>query len=238
MTPRQLADRLQLAAGGALRAELEKRLRGSALRMEAAGKQNAKTRMRVRTGHLRNSIGGFVQAEGAPVGGIGPVQSGADILVGVRAGGVVLQGAEVVYASIQERGGTVRPRRVRWLAIPTARVMTAGPEGPTTARYASPRDYPKPLRFVPLRPGLAALVEAPQGRRRRPVRPQRPRRPTRRERRPRDPSTRRELAVLWWLVKQTTIKPKWFLRDAFQGEAARVPARLETVLRSAMEGAP
>ena len=86
MTPRQLADRLQLAAGGALRAELGKRLRGSALRMEAAGKQNAKTRMRVRTGHLRNSIGGFVQAEGAPVAGIGPVQSGADILVGVRAG--------------------------------------------------------------------------------------------------------------------------------------------------------
>jgi len=44
--------------------------------------------------------------------------------------------------------------------------------------------------------------------------------------------------VLWWLVKSTTIKPKWFLRDAFQGEAARVPARLETVLRSALEGAP
>jgi len=232
---KQLADRLQLAAGGALRHELGRRLGDVQRAMEAGAKDNARTRMKPRSTLLRRSIAGFVRAEGAPRAGIGPLRAGADIEVGVAAGGVTLAGAEVVYAGIQERGGTVRPVRRRWLAIPTASVKQ--PNG--TARYQTPRDFPRPLRFVQFRADLAALIEvprrvakkAPRGRRQRPVRVERRTRPRRRQERP-------EYPVRWWLVKQTTIRAKWYLRDAFDAQARRVPASLADVLSSALEGLP
>lgn len=235
MNVRQLADRLQLAAGGAMRAELGKRLRNVATAMEAGAKDNAKARMKTRSGLLRRSIGGFVRSEGAPRGGIGPLRQGADIEVGVAAGGVTLAGAEVVYAGIQERGGTVRPVRRRWLAIPTASVKQ--PNG--TARYKTPRDFPRPLRFVQFRPDLAALIEVPR-RKAKKAPPARRQRVARVERRPRPRARQRGSLgpVRWWLVKQTTIKAKWYLRDAFQQEARRVPAALADVLSSALEGLP
>ena len=235
MNVRQLADRLQLAAGGAMRAELGRRLGTVAKAMEAAGRDNAKARMQTRSGLLRRSIGGFVRAEGAPAAGIGPLRQGADIEVGVQAGGVVLQGAEVVYAGIQERGGTVRPVRRRWLAIPTASVKQ--PNG--TARYKTPRDFPRPLRFVQFRPDLAALIEVPR-RKARKAPAARRQRVARVERRTRARARQRGTLgpVRWWLVKQTTIRAKWYLRDAFQQEVRRVPAALGDVLSSALEGLP
>jgi hypothetical protein len=222
---RQLADRLQLAAGGAMRAELGKRLRNVATAMESAGRDNAKARMKTRSGLLRRSIGGFVRSEGAPRGGIGPLRQGADIEVGVQAGGVILQGAEVVYAGIQERGGTVRPVRRRWLAIPTDSVKTK--DG--VSQYKTPRDFPRPLRFVQFRPDLAALIEVPR-RKAKKAPPARRQRVARVERRPRRQTRQRGSLgpVRWWLVKQTTIKAKWYLRDAFEGD----------VLSSALEGLP
>jgi hypothetical protein len=176
-----------------------------------------------------------VRSEGAPRGGIGPLRQGADIEVGVAAGGVTLAGAEVVYAGIQERGGTVRPVRRKWLAIPTDSVKTK--DG--VSQYKTPRDFPRPLRFVQFRPDLAALIEvprrkakkAPPARRQRPVRVERRPRRRKREERPQYP-------VRWWLVKQTTIRAKWYLRDAFEAEARRVPAALADVLSSALEGLP
>lgn len=235
MNVKQLADRLQLAAGGALRAELGRRLGTVAKAMEAAGRDNAKARMKTRSGLLRRSIGGFVRAEGAPAAGIGPLRRDADIEVGVQAGGVVLQGAEVVYAGIQERGGTVRPVRRRWLAIPTDSVKQKN----GTARYATPRDFPRPLRFVQFRPDLAALIEVPR-RKARKAPAARRQRVARVERRTRARARQRGTLgpVRWWLVKQTTIRAKWYLRDAFQQEARRVPAALGDVLSSALEGAP
>lgn len=235
MNVRQLADRLQLAAGGALRAELGRRLGTVAKAMEAAGRDNAKARMKTRSGLLRRSIGGFVRAEGAPAAGIGPLRRDADIEVGVQAGGVVLQGAEVVYAGIQERGGTVRPVRRRWLAIPTDSVKQKN----GTARYATPRDFPRPLRFVQFRPDLAALIEVPR-RKARKAPAARRQRVARVERRTRARARQRGTLgpVRWWLVKQTTIRAKWYLRDAFQQEVRRVPAALGDVLSSALEGAP
>lgn len=235
MNVRQLADRLQLAAGGALRAELGRRLGTVAKAMEAAGRDNAKARMQTRSGLLRRSIAGFVRAEGAPRGSIGPLRRDADIEVGVQAGGVVLQGAEVVYAGIQERGGTVRPVRRRWLAIPTASVKQ--PNG--TSRYKTPRDFPRPLRFVQFRPDLAALVEVPR-RKARKAPAARRQRVARVERRTRARARQRGTLgpVRWWLVKATTIKAKWYLRDAFEAEVRRVPAALGDVLSSALEGAP
>lgn len=235
MNVRQLADRLQLAAGGALRAELRTRLDTVSKSMEAAGRDNARARMKTRSSLLRRSIAGFVRSEGAPRGGIGPLRRDADIEVGVQAGGVVLQGAEVVYAGIQERGGTVRPVRRRWLAIPTDSVKQKN----GTARYATPRDFPRPLQFIQFRPDLAALVEvprrkarkAPAARRQRVARVERRQRTRKREKRSLGP-------VRWWLVKQTTIRAKWYLRDAFEAEVRRVPAALGDVLSSALEGAP
>lgn len=233
MTPRQMADRLQLAAGGAFRSLLETRLKGVAMRMQAQGIKNVKARMNVRNGYLWRSIAPVIESEGAPRGGIGPLQPGADIMVGVRAGGVLVRGAEVIYAGIQERGGTVRPVRRRWLAIPTDEVKTKT----GVARYASPRDYPGALRFIPLRPGLAMLVEAPKSARRGVRRAAVARRPPAR-RKPARREKKTRLKALWWLVKQTTIRPKWYLRDAFDAEAARVPAVLDDVLRSVLEARP
>ncbi len=235
MNVRQLADRLQLAAGGAMRAELRRRLDTVSKQMEAAGRDNAKARMRTRSSLLRRSIAGFVRSEGAPRGGIGPLRQGADIEVGVQAGGVTLQGAEVVYAGIQERGGTVRPVRRRWLAIPTESVQTkAG-----VSRYATPRDFPRPLRFVQFRPDLAALVEVPR-RKAKKAPAARRQRVARVERRPQRQTRQKGTLgpVRWWLVKATTIRAKWYLRDAFDAEARRVPAALGDVLSSALEGLP
>ena len=235
MNVKQLADRLQLAAGGALRAELRTRLDSISKAMEAAGRDNARARMKTRSSLLRRSIAGFVRSEGAPRGGIGPLRRDADIEVGVQAGGVVLQGAEVVYAGIQERGGTVRPVRRRWLAIPTESVQTkAG-----VSRYKTPRDFPRPLQFIQFRPDLAALVEVPRRRAKKapPARRQRVARVERRTR-ARKREKRNLGPVRWWLVKQTTIRAKWYLRDAFQQEVRRVPAALGDVLSSALEGAP
>lgn len=235
MNIRQLADRLQLAAGGALRHELGRRLDEVSKAMEAGAKDNARSRMKSRSTLLRRSIAGFVRAEGAPRAGIGPLRAGADIEVGVAAGGVTLAGAEVVYAGIQERGGTVRPVRRKWLAIPTASVKT----GVGVARYATPRDYPRPLQFIQFRPDLAALVEVPRRKAKKAPRTRR-QRPVRVERRAR--TRKRQEASLgpvrWWLVKQTTIRAKWYLRDAFAAEVRRVPASLADVLSSALEGAP
>jgi hypothetical protein len=107
------------------------------------------------------------------------------------------------------------------------------------SQYKTPRDFPRPLRFVQFRPDLAALIEvprrkakkAPPARRQRVARVERRQRTRRREERPQYP-------VRWWLVKQTTIRAKWYLRDAFEAEARRVPAALADVLSSALEGLP
>lgn len=235
MNVRQLADRLQLAAGGAMRAELGKRLTRIGTAMEAAARDNAKARMKSRSGYLRRSIGKVIRPEGGPAGGIGPLLPGGAVEVGVKAGGTVLQGAEVVYAGIQERGGTVRPVRRRWLAIPTDSVKTK--DG--VSKYKTPRDFPRPLQFVQFRPDLAALIEVPRRKAKKapPARRQRPVRVERRQRRRRR-EERTEHPVRWWLVKATTIKAKWYLRDAFEQEARRVPAALGDVLSSALEGMP
>ena len=55
------------------------------------------------------------------------------------------------YAAIQDQGGTIRPRRGRWLAIPVE-----GPGGPRVGQ--GPRQFGRPLRYVPTARG-ASLVE-------------------------------------------------------------------------------
>ena len=142
LTGEELAEALE-GMQPRLQREIRKRSRSLALLMESRGKENATTRLRVRTGTLRRSVAGFVET-----GTSGPLQ------LGVRAGGR-LKGKDVPYARLQDLGGTIRPKRVKWLALPDDSVKT----GAGVPRYPSPRNYPKPLRFQYIFFGLAALVE-------------------------------------------------------------------------------
>jgi hypothetical protein len=87
-------------------------------RMRADGEADS---VRSRTGLLFGSF----QKEIRRAGGLG----------GLR---LKMFSAGVKYADIQERGGIIRPKKAKYLAIPTPAVKT--PAG--VARYKSPRDYP------------------------------------------------------------------------------------------------
>lgn len=65
---------------------------------EAAAKRAATVRLAVRSGLLRNSIRAEVRQ--------------------VEGGGELALSASPIYARIQEEGGTIRPKRGRYLAIP------------------------------------------------------------------------------------------------------------------------
>lgn len=122
MTPRQLAERLAKAANGA-RGTITRVLVGAALEMEAAGKERAGSVLRVRTGNLRRSIQGRVEA------------GGKDPRLTLSAGGRI--GAkDVVYAATHEFGAVIRPKNAKALRIPLpggAALTRAGVD-----RYATP----------------------------------------------------------------------------------------------------
>lgn len=122
MTPRQFADRLQRAAAQS-RAVITRTLVGAALEMEAAGKDRVASVLKVRSGLLRRSIQGRVDA------------GATDPRLTLSAGGRI--GAkDVVYAAIHEFGGVVRPKNAKALRIP----LPGGPAltGAGVDRYATP----------------------------------------------------------------------------------------------------
>lgn len=139
MTLDDFARRVDMLIAGGLKQIVLTEMVATGKRAEAAGKLNATSRMRKRTGYLRNSI----------VGG-GEIR-GNDIVTYLRAGG----GArDVGYARIQEQGGTVRPGPgKRFLAMPVGPALT----GAGVARFASPRDVPG-LRFQSIRGGAMGLL--------------------------------------------------------------------------------
>ncbi len=61
---------------------------------------------------------------------------------------VVQIGTSLVYAAIHEFGGEITPKNRQYLAIPLT----------NESRNRGPRDYPEPLRFVPIADG-ALLVD-------------------------------------------------------------------------------
>lgn len=131
LTLEQWQERLeQLGAGGLLRALRKPAIR-TAEDAERESKLLATTRLRVRTGRLRSSIAGTAKTE----------RDGFE--VAVQAGGG-RGGRPVRYARLQEEGGTVTAKRAKKLAIPTPLVLTAA----GASRYASVRDYPRPLVFT------------------------------------------------------------------------------------------
>lgn len=170
--------------------------------MQSRAVENATTRPRSRSGSLRRSIAGRVVQTGRTVSAVdksGQVQlfgrtvQGSPLSAILSAGGRT-GGRNLIYARIQDQGGTIRPVRRKWLAIPTPEVKTAA----GVARYASPRDYPEPLRFQYLFFGLAALVERVGD----------------------------EDVVRWWLRKKTEVPATGFARRAWWDTRAEIPGTL------------
>jgi hypothetical protein len=134
VTPEQWQAQLQTALvnagvvkalGGALTTAALRAQRAAVLSLSGSGAQ--------RTGRLQQSIRGSVRAVG---------DKDAEIVV--QAGGQ-LGGAAVRYAAAQEYGGTIRPKKARYLAMPI-HPKTITPAG--VSIYASPRDVPEKLAFV------------------------------------------------------------------------------------------
>lgn len=143
----QWAERLHKAAGGQLREALRRQLVGVALEAEGRAKQNATSDPQVRSGTLRRSIAGTVDAM-------------PDGLRLVLSAGGRTGGADVRYAATQEFGGTIRPRNGRWLAIPVGAAKTA-----SGVARGGPRDFGE-LRYVPsaTSPGSKAYLVREMGR--------------------------------------------------------------------------
>ncbi len=112
---------LEIAAAGSFRRFLHQQLERVRLAGEETARLAATTRLRVRTGRLRNSITSQLQRrEGA-------------FEITLSAGG---GRRPVEYAAAQEYGASIRPRRGRYLAIPLPGALTAA--GALRARFAVP----------------------------------------------------------------------------------------------------
>jgi len=186
LTIGQHAAELRLWAD-ALPRLVEAELRSTGLAIVNESKQLARTRLKVRSGMLMRSIRQEV------------VLNGAVGVLTVRAGG---GDRDVQYARLQELGGTVTPKKGRFLAIPTPLMLT----GSGVARVASPRQVPG-LIFIPIHGGNAGLlVRKNLGKR---------------------AAKKQPLQVMFWLVPRTTVKAKNYLGDAFDGGIVGVGERMQ-----------
>lgn len=111
ITPEEWAARLHEAAGDKLRKELRRFMVGVALEAEGEAKDNATRSPQVRSGTLRRSIAGTVEARG-------------DVLALTLSAGGRTGGQDLAYAALQEFGGIVRPKAAKWLAIPVGAAKT------------------------------------------------------------------------------------------------------------------
>jgi len=208
LTPEEWERRCS-EAGPRLARVLQRRATALALRMQSRAVGNATRRPRSRTGNLRRSIAGRVIQTGRVVASVegessqlslfGRTVQGRPLSVVLSAGGRVQGAKNVIYAAIQDQGGTVRPVDRQWLALPDESVKT----GAGVARYASPRDYPRPLWFHVIRDGsgkqaLAVLLERVGG----------------------------ENVGRWWLRKEVEIPATGFARRAWWSTRAEVPSTL------------
>jgi hypothetical protein len=139
-------------------------------------------RLNRRTGSLaRSVVGRALRVNGIPAMEIG-----------------IFGGPAARYAGIQEHGGVIVPKRAKALAMPVGGALTAA----GVPRWASPRDYPGELRFVPGHRGIGVLVDANTG------------------------------EVLWRLLRKVVIKPRHYLRDAMLEELPRTARTLGGYLRN------
>jgi hypothetical protein len=190
--------RLEAAAGPggmerAILAALERAgLRGvreARLSLTRSGKQ--------RTGNLRSSIRHEVRAG----------QQGA-AETALIAGGT--SGVPVRYAAMQEWGGTQVPKNGKYLAIPVGKGALT-PAG--VARYASMRDYPGKLRWVPWGEGYVVVDPARGPKRKKP---------------------RGEIEYV--LKKSVEITGRHFVRDGFDAAKAKLGEDIVRSLAKVMRG--
>jgi len=200
LTPEEWERRCS-SAGPRLARVLQRKAAALALRMQSRAVDNATTRLNKPTGNLRRAIAGRVIQTGRTV-------QGSPLSVVLSAGGRVAGAENVIYARIQDQGGNVRPVNRQWLAIPDKSTKT--PAG--RPRFASPRDYPRPLWFHVIRGGtgksaLAVLLERVGG----------------------------ENVGRWWLRKEVDIPASYYARDAFRATQAQVPATLGDAVEVAFD---
>jgi len=173
---------------GLLRLELLR----AALFGEGEAKGLAGTVLKVRSGMLRRSI-------------IGKVDGDSRIILSAG------DGQRVRYAAIHEYGGTIRPKRGKYLAIPVGPALTSS----GVARYASPRDVPG-LTFAQSRKGQPMLVQAQKA--------------------GRGKTGRAAGTVMFLLRRQVTIRARPFMGPAMKKTAEALAERLPKVLVEVISG--
>lgn len=162
-------------------------------------------RLRRRTGRLAGSvIGQSFRINGVPAMAVG-----------------IFKGPAVQYAAVQEfgtkgKGGllpTIRPKRAKALAIPQGKALT--PSG--VPKYASPRDYPGELKFIPVLRGhlIGILVDKTEAE---------------------AAEEGAEPEALFNLVRKVDIAPKHYLRDAMLGRLPAISAALSDRLVRHLDG--
>lgn len=194
MTPADFARRMAAGPAG-----IAKALAAAGTRAAAAGERAARDRARtalsVRTGNLRRSILGTATVE----------PSGA-LAVSLRAGG----GAKAVkYARIQELGGTVTPKRGRYLRIPLKAAKTAA----GVDRYAGPLRQALPGLFVIRAKSGKLFLVRPKGR-----------------------GKSRGLEFLYLLVEKSTIPARPYLRPSMDDVAQSLKTNMGAALSAAIGG--
>lgn len=131
----------------------------------------------------------------------------------------VLRGPALSYASILERGGTIRPKNAKSLAIPQKPALTpAGVE-----KFGGPRSYPGELRFLPFRRGVAvgklvdeaeAIAFESQG------------------------LSPYQAEAVYLLVRSVTIKPRYWLKTGMKEQLPPFIKRMAQFLAGAIANAP
>lgn len=183
----EFARRIREAAGGKLPDAIRAELAVVAQEAEGRAATNATTRPRVRSNTLRNNIAGIVRPMGA---------DGLDL---VLTNDGRLGGGAPPYASLQHDGGTIVPKRAKWLAIPAeANKTKAGDSrgGPRTLGDLS---------FQPTkRADLAMLVRRARGKGSSKMRPE----------------------VMFWLRKRVSIPATRYLAKAWEAVPGEVEKAL------------
>jgi len=213
LTPEEW-ERRCASAGPRLAAVLQRRATVLALKMQSRAVENATTRPRSRSGRLRQSIAGRVVQTGRVVATVEGVSSqlslfgrtvqGSPLSAILSAGGRT-GGKNTVYARLQDQGGTIRPVRRKWLALPDDSII--GNKDTRQPIVSSPRLYPGKLWFHLIRDGsgpsaLAVLLERVGG----------------------------ENVARWWLRKETEVPATGFARRAWWDTRAEIPRTLGDAL--------
>lgn len=145
-TVKQLRDFFHQKSRGDITRVMHRFAIRKAARLERFGKQNASSRLNVRSGRLRASISGSAMKD-----------TRGNVVLQLQAGG---RDKDVSYARIHEEGGTIRPVSAKFLTIPISDKLFTGAG---VQRYASVRDVPEPLSFAQSLKGQPLLVHQMTG---------------------------------------------------------------------------